>query len=88
MKKLYFLFFCCQLLRVCFAQPGISAPLSATEPGKYQLQQIERKYGMFIHFSINTFYDDEWSDGSLPPSLYNPLVLMPINGLKRQKMQV
>ena len=28
---------------------------------------------MFIHFGINTFYDQEWTDGSKPPSTYQPL---------------
>lgn len=38
----------------------------------FQQAQIDRKYGMFIHFGINTFYDTEWSDGTLPVSGYNP----------------
>ena len=27
---------------------------------------------MFIHFGINTFHDEEWTDGSKPASSYNP----------------
>jgi alpha-L-fucosidase len=41
--------------------------LSAT-----QINQIERGYGMFIHFGINTFNETEWSKGNLPVSSYNP----------------
>ncbi|MEG2396121.1 MAG: alpha-L-fucosidase [Oscillospiraceae bacterium] len=41
-------------------------------PNAAQIAQIERKYGMFIHFGINTFNDTEWSDGTLPLSSYNP----------------
>ena len=37
-----------------------------------QIDQIERGYGMFIHFGVNTFNETEWSDGSLPASSYNP----------------
>ena len=37
-----------------------------------QLDQIERGYGMFIHFGINTFNEIEWSKGNLPASSYNP----------------
>lgn len=33
---------------------------------------IKRGYGMFIHFGVNTFTDDEWSDGTTPASKYNP----------------
>jgi alpha-L-fucosidase len=55
------------------AQPPITEPFPSTKPGKYQLAQIERKYGMFIHFGINTFYDEEWTDGSKPAASYKPL---------------
>ena len=41
----------------------------------YQLEQIKRKYGMFIHFGINTFYDQEWTDGSKPAASYKPLTV-------------
>lgn len=29
-------------------------------------------FGMFIHFGINTYYDVEWSDGTLDISKFNP----------------
>src|SRR6185437_15179704 len=57
------------------AQPSIKEPLPSTKPGKYQLTQIKRKYGMFIHFGINTFYDEEWTDGSKPASSYKPVTV-------------
>ena len=44
----------------------------STVPNKCQQQMIKRRYGMFIHFGINTFSGKEWSNGTLPPSLYNP----------------
>lgn len=40
-----------------------------------QIDQIERGYGMFIHFGLNTFNEIEWSDGKLPVSSYNPTKL-------------
>ena len=46
--------------------------IPATEPNKYQLAQIERKFGMFIHFGMNTFNNTEWSDGTLPVDSYRP----------------
>lgn len=46
--------------------------LPSTKPNRNQQAQIERKYGMFIHFGINTFNDTEWSDGTLPIESYNP----------------
>ncbi len=33
---------------------------------------MDLKFGMFIHFSLNTFYNKEWSDGTLDPSAFNP----------------
>ena len=33
-------------------------PASSLTPNKAQKQQIARKYGMFIHFGINTFHDE------------------------------
>ena len=39
---------------------------------RIQKSQIERGYGMFIHFGINTFNEIEWSKGKLPVSSYNP----------------
>jgi alpha-L-fucosidase len=58
-----------------FAQSGITEPIASTKPGKHQLEQINRKYGMFIHFGINTFHDEEWTDGSLPASSYQPTAI-------------
>lgn len=37
-----------------------------------QQELIARKYGMFIHFGINTFNDTEWSNGKLPIESYAP----------------
>ena len=45
---------------------------SSDSPNEYQIRYIDRKYGMFIHFGINTFHNEEWTDGSKPASSYNP----------------
>ena len=42
------------------------------QPNALQQQVIDRGYGLFIHFGINTFNQTEWSDGKLPLSSYNP----------------
>lgn len=41
-------------------------------PNIYQIQKADLKYGMFIHYGINTFLGQEWTDGSYPASAYNP----------------
>jgi alpha-L-fucosidase len=51
-------------------QPG-------TSPNQAQRAMIERGYGMFIHFGVNTFADVEWSDGTIPVEKYNPTALDP-----------
>ncbi|WP_310557876.1 alpha-L-fucosidase [Flavobacterium sp.] len=42
------------------------------EASRIQIDQIERGYGMFISYGINTFNEIEWSKGNLPVSSYNP----------------
>jgi len=64
-----------------------SWPLSATErqtilpistnelkvvPTPQQKAWMDLHFGMFIHFGINTYYDKEWSDGTLDPKAFNP----------------
>lgn len=41
-------------------------------PNEHQKAQIARKFGMFLHFGINTFNNIEWSDGKLPIDSYQP----------------
>ncbi len=72
MKNLLALLIIGNLFFSCTNTPKEILPVPSTKPGKAQLKQIERKYGMFIHFGINTFHDMEWTDGSLPASSYKP----------------
>ncbi|MDU1891496.1 MAG: alpha-L-fucosidase [Dysgonomonas sp.] len=39
-----------------------------------QLQQefVDLRFGMFIHFNIPTFMDDDWADPDASPSIFNP----------------
>lgn len=41
-------------------------------PSPEQLAWQEMEYGMFCHFSINTFYDQEWGNGTEDPARFNP----------------
>lgn len=49
--------------------------IPSVEPNEIQVAQIGRKYGMFIHFGINTFNNTEWSDGTLPVESYKPAAI-------------
>src|SRR3984885_5970756 len=72
MKIIFLLFFVVINSRFSIPHPTMIEPQPSSKPSANQLAQIERKYGMFIHFGINTFYDQEWTDGSKPPASYRP----------------
>lgn len=72
MKKLLFTLFLTILTIQSIYGQKLILPSPSTVPNKAQQKQIARKYGMFIHFGINTFHDTEWSDGSKPSSSYCP----------------
>ena len=52
--------------------PSWTKPTPATTPNTYQDRKEAMKYGMFIHYGINTFVNEEWTDGTIPASTYNP----------------
>lgn len=60
---------------VCFCLFGSFGMKAQVSPSAAQLEQINRKYGMFIHFGINTFHNEEWTDGSKPASSYRPTAI-------------
>lgn len=53
--------------------PVIQQP--STEPTQGQKEQMARRFGMFLHFGINTFHNTEWSDGTLPVESYAPTAI-------------
>ncbi len=42
------------------------------KPTKQQLAWHDLEMGMFCHFGINTFHDQEWGDGTDPAESFNP----------------
>jgi alpha-L-fucosidase len=41
-------------------------------PSERQLRHQELEFYSFIHFTMNTFTDKEWGDGTESPSIFNP----------------
>ena len=44
-------------------------------PSPLQRSWMDLGFGMFIHFGVNTYYDKEWSDGTLDPYRVYPAEL-------------
>lgn len=51
------------------------ASLAQVLPSIRQLKWQEQEFYGFIHFGINTFYDQEWGDGTENPQKFNPKYL-------------
>ncbi len=52
---------------------GLITRAPGAHPTAAQQYQMENtRYGMFIHFGINTFMNQEWTDGSVPIEKYAP----------------
>jgi alpha-L-fucosidase len=63
---------------VIIAGLEVAEPISATPattPNARQQAQIDRRYGLFLHYGINTFHNEEWTDGTKPVSSYQPTAL-------------
>ncbi|HEX8632246.1 MAG TPA: RICIN domain-containing protein [Catenuloplanes sp.] len=57
----------------------VNAPPAAAAPGgNFYAQQaafVEHRFGMFMHFNMATFSDEEWATGGLDPKKFNPTQL-------------
>lgn len=58
---------------------GSDSTMVVSGPGLplYQLQQkfVDLKFGMFIHFNLPTYVDQDWPDPDAPATLFNPTKL-------------
>jgi len=85
MKKLLVVIFTIISLFSCMSNKILS-PTPSEHPNKAQQAQIARKYGMFIHFGINTFHDMEWTDGTKLTSSYMPTIIDADQWIQTAKM--
>jgi alpha-L-fucosidase len=51
-------------------------------PTPYQVAWQDLEFGVIIHFSTNTFLNQEWGDGSASPSVFNPTQFDPDQWMK------
>lgn len=51
-----------------------AASLSAAARPLHELQQefVDLKFGLFVHFGMGTYLDEDWADPERPASLFNP----------------
>lgn len=68
MKKYIIIFF----ITLTIQKTNAQYITPATKPNKTQQMLINRGYGIFIHYGVNTFADVEWSDGTIPAEKFNP----------------
>jgi len=47
-------------------------PVDIIKPTPEQVQWQDMEFCVFVHFSINTFNNREWSDGTFSPKTFNP----------------
>lgn len=54
-------------------------------PAPYQVAWQDLEFGVIIHFSTNTFLNQEWGDGTASPSVFNPAQFDPEQWMKAIK---
>ncbi len=69
------------LLGVCQALGQTKVPSLAAQQQAF----VDMRFGMFIHFNIPTFMNQDWADPEASPSLFNPTKLNPDQWAKAAK---
>ena len=66
-----------RMLGLMKGQDGLITRIPNETPNAAQQAHIkENRFGMFIHFGINTFVNQEWTDGTVPVEKYTPAEIL------------
>src|SRR3982751_5290479 len=67
----------CMMILVLSMTTGNTQPADSTARRLNKLQQqfVGLRFGMFIHFNIPTYMDQDWADPDASPSIFNPTAL-------------
>src|SRR5882762_9234929 len=65
-------FLCLILLVSASLQAQKTSPSSARSLAELQQEFVNLRFGMFIHFNIPTFLDQDWADPEASPAIFNP----------------
>lgn len=63
------------LLLACTAKAQSPATQKGTDLFALQQHFVNLRFGMFIHFNIPTFMEDDWADPDASPAIFNPVKL-------------
>src|SRR3974390_2830272 len=74
------LFFLLAIAMTCMVTAQDS--IGDIRPAPYQVAWQDLEFGVIIHFSTNTFLNQEWGDGTASPSVFNPTQFDPDQWMK------
>ena len=74
-KQLPYVFLMAFCLNVFTANAQSAASKSQLPLSQLQQQFVDLRFGMFIHFNIPTYMDQDWPDPDASPSIFNPTKL-------------
>ena len=73
------------LTAACMAAPLSAQNFAEVKPAPQQTAWQDQEVGVIIHFSTNTFLNQEWGDGTADPKVFNPTNFDPEQWMKAIK---
>ena len=70
------------LLVIAIASSNAQDAAGDIRPAPYQVAWQDLEFGVIIHFSTNSFLNQEWGDGTASPSVFNPTQFDPEQWMK------